>query len=214
MYLDGGQVPARYQIQRYKLNFLQYILHQDENSILYTMLEAQRNHPVRGDWFSECEEIRKCFNIDISIEDIKIMTRKQFRKITKQKSEETAFKQLIIKKEKGSKGSTLKYGKGLEMAEYLCPNNQLSVEDQRQIFQIRSQINPLASNRGETSICVTGCGEILENSHILKCKVLNNGEENSLQELINGDIHSIRNSLIKWKQSMKIIEELSTLDPT
>ena len=26
MYLEGGQVPARYQIQRYKLNFLQYIL--------------------------------------------------------------------------------------------------------------------------------------------------------------------------------------------
>ena len=28
MYLDGGQVPARHQIQRHKLNFLQYILQQ------------------------------------------------------------------------------------------------------------------------------------------------------------------------------------------
>ena len=120
MYLEGGQVPARYQIQRYKLNFLQYILQQEENSILYTMLEAQRNHRVRGDWFSECEETLKSFEIDISIEDIKSMTRKNFRKITKQKSEEIAFKQLILKKEKGSKGSTLKYGKGLQMSEYKC----------------------------------------------------------------------------------------------
>ena len=40
MYLDGAQVPAKYQIQRYKLNFLQYVLQQEESSILYTMLEA------------------------------------------------------------------------------------------------------------------------------------------------------------------------------
>ena len=43
------------------------------------------------------------------------MTRKHFRKITKEKSEETAFQQLIIKKENGSKDSTLRYGKGLQM---------------------------------------------------------------------------------------------------
>ena len=35
MYLDGGQVPARYQIKRYKLNFMQYILQQDEESLMY-----------------------------------------------------------------------------------------------------------------------------------------------------------------------------------
>ena len=40
MYLDGAQIPAKYQIQRYKLNFLQYVLQQGESSILYTMLEA------------------------------------------------------------------------------------------------------------------------------------------------------------------------------
>ena len=28
MYLDLGQVPARYQVMRYKVNFLQYLLHQ------------------------------------------------------------------------------------------------------------------------------------------------------------------------------------------
>ena len=70
-------------------------------------------------------------------------------KITKQKCEELAFKELIKKKEKGSKGSTLKYGQRLSIADYLCPTDKLSVEDQRHIFQIRSQINPLPSNKGE-----------------------------------------------------------------
>ena len=176
------------------------------------MLEAQRNHPVRGDWFSECEEILKSFNIEICIKDFKAMTRKHFRKFTKEKSEETAFQQLITKKENGSKGSTLRYGKGLQMAEYLCPNDQLSVEDQRQIFQIRSQINPLPSNRGKTSYCVTGCGEVLNNSHTLRCKILNQGEESSIEDLINGDINTMKKLLLKWNQRMKMFEELSTLD--
>ena len=63
------------------------------------------------------------------------------------------------------------------MVEYLCPNSQQSVEDQRLLFQIRSKINLLPSNRGEISICVTGCGEILNNYHILKCTILNNGKD-------------------------------------
>ena len=98
------------------------------------------------------------------------------------------------------------------MAEYLCQNYQLSVKDQRQIFQIRSQINPLPSNRGETSYCVTGCGEILQNYHILICKILNQGEESSIEDLINGDINTMKKLLLKWNQSMKIFEEISTLD--
>ena len=130
------------------------------------MLQAQENNPVQGDWFSECLEIRKCFNIELSLQEIKSLTRKCFRKITKQKCEEIAFKDLIIKKEKGSKGSTLKYGQCLSMADYLCPNDKLSVEDQRQIFEIRSQINPLPSNKGEKTYCATRCGEFLEHSHI------------------------------------------------
>ena len=48
MYLDGGQIPARDQIQRYKLNFMQYILQQDEESLLYQMLDAQKNIPLKG----------------------------------------------------------------------------------------------------------------------------------------------------------------------
>ena len=65
------------------------------------------------------------------------------------------MKELITKKEKGSKGFTLKYGKSLSMADYLCPNNKLSVEDQKQINQIRSQINAIPSNRGEKTFCAT-----------------------------------------------------------
>ena len=52
-------VPPRYTIKRFKLNFFQYILHQKELSLLYRMLEAQQKQPSRGDWFSKCSEIKE-----------------------------------------------------------------------------------------------------------------------------------------------------------
>ena len=64
------------------------------------------------------------------------MTRPQLKRLTKEKSEEIAYSELIQKKENGSKGSKLKYGPKLQIADYLCPNNQLSVDDRVQIFQI------------------------------------------------------------------------------
>ena len=78
MYLDGGQVPARYTVKRCKFDLFQYILHHHESSLIYRMLEFQQNQPVRGDLFSECKEIIEDFRINMNIEDIKLMSRKQF----------------------------------------------------------------------------------------------------------------------------------------
>ena len=63
MYLDLGQVPARFQVKRFKVNFLQYILQQDETSLLHRMLRAQQKEPVRGDWFSEVSNIIRDLDI-------------------------------------------------------------------------------------------------------------------------------------------------------
>ena len=83
MYLDLGQVPARYQVMRYKVNFLQYLLHQDENSLLYRMLRAQQNNYVRGDWFSETIKTLHELQINMNIEEIRKITRIQFKKLSK-----------------------------------------------------------------------------------------------------------------------------------
>ena len=63
MYLDLGQTPARYQIYRFKINFLQYILQQEKETLLFKMLDAQQIRPVRGDWFSDVRQIMQELNI-------------------------------------------------------------------------------------------------------------------------------------------------------
>ena len=107
-----------------------------------------------GDWFSEVSGIIKDLDIGLDIEQIRTTKRVVFRRISKQKCEEAAFKALIHKRDNGKKGKNIQYGGQLEMADYLCPNSQLTVEDQKEIFQIRSMTNPLPSNQGDQNCAV------------------------------------------------------------
>ena len=59
------------------------------------------------------------------------------------------------------------------MADYLSPAANISLKDQRELFSIRCRTNPLGANRGIIENCETMHGEILDNSHIFQCKILN-----------------------------------------
>ena len=80
-----------------------------------------------------------------------------------------------------------------EMANYICPNNYLSVENHRQFFEIIIRSNPLPSNRGVIQHCNSGFGEIMNNIHVFQCSVLNQDKLNIyyIEILTNG-------SLKKW----------------
>ena len=90
------------------------------------------------------------------------------------------------------------------MADYLLPQANISIEDQREIFSIRCRTNPLGANRGITEYCETKCGEVLNNSHIFKCNVLNNHEEKyEYDKILNGYTKEKKKHLIIWKENMK-----------
>ena len=91
----------------------------------------------------------------------------------------------------------------------ICMNGN----NRRSSFHLESQINPLPSNKGENIYCATRCGEFFENSHILQCTILNQVEEINIEDLINGDINTMKTALLKWNINIKKIEEISTLDP-
>ena len=139
MYLETGQVPARFQIKRMMLNFYHYILTQKENSLLKQMLEAQIKLPVKGDFYQTIKDIIKEFDIkDESFE--KSMNKNAFKNIVRDKCKEAALKYLLEKQSRGSKGEGIKY-KYLQMADYLMPQSNISIKDQREIFSIRCRTN-------------------------------------------------------------------------
>ena len=100
------------------------------------------------------------------------------------------------------------------MACYLNPNNQLNLEDQRLIFQIRCEINPLPANKGNPGPCpMNDCQEILNNAHIFQCETLR-GQNQGFEygELINGNLNQMREGVKIWRTNMEKLEEKLALD--
>ena len=54
LYLEGGQYPAQFEIQRMRCLFLKYILHQDDKSLLKRFFDLQLEHSSKGDWVYTC----------------------------------------------------------------------------------------------------------------------------------------------------------------
>ena len=122
-----------------------------------------------------------------------------------------AFTNLRAKQQNGKKGRAILYEDKLKLADYLCPNDILNLEDQMKIFQVRSETNSIPANIGNPGPCPMNCGEILENPHILNCKNIEETFE-SYDKLINGNLNEMKKALIAWRKNKAIIEQKTTLD--
>ena len=96
MYLESGQVPARFQIKRMGLNFYHYILNQKEDSLLYQMLDAQRKSPIKNDFHEKIKNTIKEFDMN-EITEVKNMSKNVFKKLVKEKCQKGAPKYLLEK---------------------------------------------------------------------------------------------------------------------
>ena len=57
------------------------------------------------------------------------------------------------------------------MADYLLPEANLTVEEKRNVFSLRLEMNENPCNFGSKIQCETGCPEIQENSNIPILKI-------------------------------------------
>ena len=54
LYLCLGQYPARFEIQKMRMLYLKYLLHEKQTSLLYKFFTLQLEQPTKGDWGSTC----------------------------------------------------------------------------------------------------------------------------------------------------------------
>ena len=96
------------------------------------------------------------------------------------------------------------------MADYLMPQSNISIKDQREIFSIRCRTNKLGANRGIVEFCETKCGEILDNSHIFKCVKFNEDRQKKIdfEKILNGYIFEKKQHLEVWRQNQEKREEI------
>ena len=90
-YLELGVVPVRFEIMKRKLGFLQYILKQNKDSMIYKILKVTTESSVKNDFVYTCKKYLKTLNLEITFEEIEKMSKFSFKKLLKDKTYSAAF---------------------------------------------------------------------------------------------------------------------------
>ena len=158
------------------LLFLQYILKENKESLLYKFFEAQSKHPQKGDWVLQIKEDLKDVELNLTFSEIKCMSDFSFNTRVKKAIMKSAFKYLIAKKNRpGSKGSILKYDE-LKLQSYFLPNN-MTIKQCNLLFSLRARMVSVRCNYKQSYNDLT-CQICQDQSqldtqiHLLSCKEL------------------------------------------
>ena len=213
LYLELGVTPIRYIVKSRRLNFLQYILHEDKSSMLNKFLQIQLNKPTKKDWGSQVKKDIEELELDVKIEDIENMPKITFKKLVKAKVNEHAFKYLESKKKSKTKGVP---HMELKIQEYLEPNeDDMSLSEKQFIFKSRSRMLEVKANMKNdyTILTCCACGKEEETQmHLMQCEVLNkniteNSHESDYMDLFCPDLVKMREAGRVLAVHMKNIHE-------
>ena len=119
----------------------------------------------------------------MTLHEIRTLTKSKFTNMLKEQIRRNAL--VYLNGKQGEKGKEIKYT-SLEMSEYLQPiNNELSIEQKREMFSIRNRMLDIPYNfPGKNKHSECECGETEDMSHIYNCEMLNKNETNLSYETI------------------------------
>jgi hypothetical protein len=83
LYLETGQWPARFEVQKSRLLFLKSIMGENEDSMIFKFFKLQLEQPIKGDWFSACQQDLHNLEINQTFDEIKNMPTISFKKLVK-----------------------------------------------------------------------------------------------------------------------------------
>ena len=116
----------------------------------------------------------KELRINESFEEIKQISKGQFNKILKKRIYENAL--CYLKKKQNIKGKEISY-ENIELADYLQPYNNLSIEEKQKIFEMRNKMTKIPNNflnGAKKTKCF--CGEEEEMAHVYECNILSSNK--------------------------------------
>ena len=216
IYLELGQIPARYQIKKIRLLFLKDILSQNDESMISKFFQLQVEQSTKGDWYSSCISDLNDLKIELSFQEIKLISKHKFSDILNKRINSAALSYLTGKQ--NIKGGDIIYTR-LEISEYLSPlTSELTIDEKRKLFEIRNMMTDIPanySNSAQNMKCI--CQEYEDMSHIYYCREWNSVQPSlSYEKIYNGTISEqikvfrrFENNLEMRKQS----RNTSPLDP-
>ena len=145
LYLELGIVPARFVIKQRNIMYLKHILEQNEHSLLKKVFDTQVKFPSKGDWVSDIINTLKELDINKTFEELKNMPKKNLSSIVNIAVEKHAFSYLIAIQKQKRNGKEMNYSH-LSLQPYLRSSENFSINSQREIFTLRSQMNNIEAN--------------------------------------------------------------------
>ena len=83
MFLELGWLPLRFIIKARRLNFLKYILNQNQTLLVKQVFNEQKLNPKRGDWVKDVEKDLKKLKICLTYDEITSMSKSSFKTLVK-----------------------------------------------------------------------------------------------------------------------------------
>ena len=74
-----------------RLNFLFYILHENNDTLIRNVFDEQRRNPSKGDWVLTILDDLDKLNIDMTLDNIELMEKESFKTLVRETVEEKAF---------------------------------------------------------------------------------------------------------------------------
>ena len=142
LYLELGVIPIRFQIMIRRLNFLQYILFEDKNSLIHKVLKTQLSNPTFNDWGQTVVNDLQKLDRKLDVSDVENLPVETYQRLVKESALNQALKDLnglkVKENQLSSKTSHIQHRK-IGMASYLKPN-QISIQEAKFLFTLRSRM--------------------------------------------------------------------------
>ena len=178
LYLELNCIPVRYIIMSRRLNFLHYILNEDENSLIFTFFMAQLEQPSRQDWCQTVIEDLKTLKINLTLNELRNLEKSKFKKLIKDKIEEEALKYLNSVKAKHSKVLHIKHSK-MMVQDYLRPEDTISINEAKFLFLLRTRMLDVRANfEGKYKDLMCPACKLVEDTqhHLIECSKLSDDD--------------------------------------
>ena len=169
LYLIFGVRPIEYITKCCRLNFLHYILKQNNESLIYKVFQPILENPVKNDWVSSAKKTIEELNLNMTFSEIKHIDTKKFKYIVRQKSFQKSLEYLKMEQMKHSKSKHFIFEK-FEIQDYLLPDINISNEDRKFLISLQCRMIEIKSNfpsKYKDLTCEAGCGEKETMNHII-----------------------------------------------
>ena len=225
LFLETGELPLKYVIIVRRLMYYQEILKRHEKELVKRVFTAMKIDPLKGDWINLIIEDLKYLDMTVdNEEEIKNLSKNEFRRLVKNKIKNVAFKDLEEIKDSHEKVKHIAH-EGIKNPQDYLVSKKLTNKEKALLFNLRSrsenQFKENFHNMYNNYDCSLCGKEADSQEHALTCELvtqeLSTEEKQTLSTVLYSDLFGcLDKQIIITKCYMKIIsikKRLSNIAP-